>query len=71
MPADISQTNDAGECMAAVTWTEPTAADNCAIATFTSSHNPGDEFPVGTTTVTYTATDIHGNSSSDSSSTSM
>ena len=66
MPADISQTNDAGECMAAVTWTEPTAADNCAIATFTSSHNPGDEFPVGTTTVTYTATDIHGNSSSDS-----
>ena len=26
-----------------------------------SNHNPGDIFPVGNTTVTYTATDINGN----------
>ena len=25
------------------------------------NHNNGDTFPVGTTTVTFTATDIHGN----------
>ena len=44
-----------------VTWNAPTAADNCAIATFTSTHNPGDTFDVGTTPVTYTATDVNGN----------
>ena len=66
MPANITQTADAGECEADVTWTAPTAADNCAIATFTSDANPGDAFAVGTTTVTYTATDIHGNSSTGS-----
>ena len=60
-PADISQTNDLGNCSAVVTWTEPTADDNCDIDTFTSTHNPGDTFEVGTTTVTYTATDIHSN----------
>ena len=60
-PADITQTNDAGNCSAAVSFTAPSAADNCAIATFTSSHDSGDTFPVGSTTVTFTATDIHGN----------
>ncbi|WP_226742796.1 HYR domain-containing protein, partial [Polaribacter gangjinensis] len=43
------------------TWTAPTVTDNCSVSTFVSSHQPGDFFPVGTTTVTYTATDIHGN----------
>ncbi|MBL6645177.1 MAG: HYR domain-containing protein [Flavobacteriales bacterium] len=66
LPSDITQTADAGECEADVTWTAPTAADNCAIATFTSTANPGDAFPEGMTTVTYTATDIHGNSSTGS-----
>ncbi|MGB0509718.1 MAG: HYR domain-containing protein, partial [Flavobacteriales bacterium] len=65
-PTDITQDNDLGNCSAVVTWTEPTAADNCAIATFTSTHNPGDTFAVGTTTVTYTATDIHSNVSTSS-----
>ncbi|HHG85290.1 MAG TPA: HYR domain-containing protein, partial [Bacteroidetes bacterium] len=36
--------------------------ENCA-ASIISSHNPGDNFPVGTTVVTYTATDSSGNSS--------
>jgi len=48
-------------CTAVVTWNAPTASDNCAIDTFTSTHNPGDTFDVGTTPVTYTATDVNGN----------
>ena len=66
MPANITQTADAGECQALVSWTAPTSADNCSVDTFTSDHSSGDAFPVGTTTVTYTAMDIHGNSSTAS-----
>ena len=62
-PDDITVNADAGTCDAVVTWTPPTADDNCGIQSFTSSHNPGDTFGPGTTTVTYTATDIHGNTS--------
>jgi hypothetical protein len=53
--------NDAGNCSAVVTWTAPTAADNCEVLSFTSNYASGYAFPVGTTTVTYTATDIHTN----------
>ncbi|MFH6769412.1 HYR domain-containing protein, partial [Gaetbulibacter aquiaggeris] len=56
-PTDISVNNDTGECGALVTWTQPIAGDNCEIASLTSNFNSGDTFPVGTTTVTYTATD--------------
>ncbi|MGB2135463.1 MAG: HYR domain-containing protein, partial [Flavobacteriales bacterium] len=66
MPANITQTADAGECEADVTWTAPTAADNCGIATFSADANSGDAFPVGTTTVTYTAQDAAGNSTTSS-----
>jgi len=62
-PTDIPQTNDPSICGAEVTWIAPTAADNCGVSTFTSTHNSGDVFPVGTTTVTYTATDAAGNES--------
>ena len=62
-PDDITVNADAGTCDAVVTWTPPTVDDNCGIQSFTSSHNPGDTFGPGTTTVTYTATDIHGNTS--------
>ena len=61
-PADITQDSDAGVCEAVVTWAAPTASDNCAVTTFTSTHDSGDTFPVGSTTVTYTATDAAGNS---------
>ena len=44
----------------------PTAADNCGISSLTSTHNPGDTFAVGTTTVTYTATDLHNNATTSS-----
>lgn len=45
-----------------VFWTAPTASDNCSSITMTSNHNPGDTFPLGTTTVNYVATDATGNS---------
>ncbi|HCL04788.1 MAG TPA: hypothetical protein DHW64_01970 [Chitinophagaceae bacterium] len=64
LPANISVSNDAGVCGANVSWIAATAADNCAGATIVSSHVAGQQFPVGTTTVTYTATDAAGNSTS-------
>ena len=42
------------------TWTAPTASDNCGVISFTSTHSSGATFPVGTTTVTYTAEDAAG-----------
>ncbi|MFM8951059.1 MAG: HYR domain-containing protein, partial [Bacteroidota bacterium] len=43
-----------------VSWVAPTVTDNCAGVQVTSSHVPGSVFPSGTTTVTYTATDVYG-----------
>jgi gliding motility-associated-like protein len=60
-PGNITTGNDAGDCGANVNWNVPTATDNCPGVTLTSTHNPGDAFPTGTTTVTYTATDAAGN----------
>jgi|GEM_PF-1569465 len=48
---------------ATATWTAPTATDNCTLTSFTSSYLPGANFPVGTTTVVYTAIDLRGNAS--------
>ncbi|MEW5802575.1 MAG: HYR domain-containing protein, partial [bacterium] len=56
-PADITVAAAAG----AVSWTPPTFTDNCSPVTVTSTHNPGDIFPVGSTLVTYTASDACGN----------
>lgn len=63
-PSNISQTNDLGDCGALVSWTPPTASDNCSGFTVTSSHDPGDNFPLGTTTVTYVVTDVAGHTDS-------
>ena len=60
-PSNITVSNDAGRCDARVLWTEPIASDNCPAVSFTSTHSPGDVFLLGTTTVTYTATDASGN----------
>ncbi len=54
-PADITVSNDAGQCGATVNWTEPIPFDNCGAELTSNSHTPGDFFPIGTTTVTYTA----------------
>ncbi len=58
-PDDIVVTTDADTAPA--DWIPPTATDNCGPVTVTSTHNPGDSFPKGTTTVTYSAVDGAGN----------
>jgi len=64
-PSDINANTDAGLCTAVVTWTEPSSLDDCegALAYDTRSHAPGSSFPSGTTTVTYTFTDLASNTS--------
>jgi gliding motility-associated-like protein len=59
-PADINAVADTSYCGVAVSWIPPVATDNCPGVVLTSTHNPGDVFLVGTTTVTYTATDASG-----------
>jgi gliding motility-associated-like protein len=54
-PADISVDNAPGACSATVSWTPPVSS-----APMVSTHNPGDTFPVGVTTVIYTSTDDDG-----------
>ncbi len=61
-PANIAVSTDAGSCDAVVTWAAPVANDNCPGEVVTSTHNPGDVFPLGSTTVIYTVTDAAGNS---------
>lgn len=57
LPLNITQPTDGISCGAIVSWTTPSATDNCTLQSFTPSHNPGDFFDIGTTTVTYTAID--------------
>ena len=56
MPSDIT-VSPGVNCTATVSWTEPTADDNCGVATVVSNFVSGAEFDEGQTTVTYTATD--------------
>jgi large repetitive protein len=52
--------NTADSCAIAM-WTAPTATDNCSTPSVIGSHQSGACFPLGTTLVTYTATDSVGN----------
>lgn len=47
-------------CDTIYTWQPPTAMGFCDDPTITSTHQPGDIFPTGVSTVTYTATDQNG-----------
>ncbi|MFN8154621.1 MAG: HYR domain-containing protein [Bacteroidia bacterium] len=63
-PSNITVTAAAGSCSQTATWTPPTAtdADNCVSPVIISSTNaPGETFPIGVTTITYTATDGYNN----------
>ena len=65
-PANITQVTDLGTCNANVTITNPTATDNCSTAfTFTGVRSDAlalnAAYPVGTTTISWTATDVAGN----------
>ena len=62
IPSTQNVNTDAGSAIAVVSWTPPIARDNSRKAvTLTSNYNPGSSFPIGTTTVTYTATDVYNN----------
>ncbi|TKG96678.1 HYR domain-containing protein, partial [Puteibacter caeruleilacunae] len=57
---------DAGKCGATITWTDPTANDNCdgaitPVRSDVTGLNSGDLFPEGTTVISWTATDAAGN----------
>ena len=58
-PTDVVQDNDPGLCGAIVNLIAPIASDNCGIQSLTN--DAPAQFPVGKTIVTWTATDIHGN----------
>jgi len=63
-PMSIIANTDSGQCTAVVTYTTPTASDNCPGATVVCSPASGSSFPKGVTTVTCTATDASNNTSS-------
>jgi hypothetical protein len=71
-PANIIVNTGLGRstCDQVATWIPPTATDACIACcpnlpqqTITGNFAPGATFPVGVTTVTYTATDLSGNTS--------
>ncbi|XP_072028523.1 uncharacterized protein [Amphiura filiformis] len=65
-PSDMTTTTDANSATAAVSWTDPTASDNSGDVTLTSDATSGSHFPIGTSTVTFTAMDYSGNKATDS-----
>ena len=67
VPANIVVGTDAGQTTAAVTYTLPTVADNVGVIsgpTLSAGPASGGTFPLGVTTVTYTAADAAGNTGS-------
>ena len=60
-PPDVVVNNSPNMCNGIASWAEPTATDNCSVSSVLGSHSPGNTFPVGTTAVSYTATDDNGN----------
>lgn len=61
-PADITVDANAS-CQAVVNWEPPTYSDNCSGTVLSSTKETGSTFNEGTTVVTYTATDLAGNTS--------
>ncbi len=61
-PANKTQANDPNQCGAVVTYSSPTVSDNCPGVTVMCTPASGSFFPVGTTTVTCTASDASPNS---------
>ncbi len=58
-PTDITINTDPGLCTSTATIGTPTATDNCGVPVVTN--DAPAEFPIGATTVTWTATDAAGN----------
>src|SRR6185436_460699 len=63
-PANVNHTADPGQCSYTFTVTPATATDNCPGVSVTGVRSDAltlsDPYPVGTTTITWTATDAHG-----------
>jgi hypothetical protein len=68
LPANITSANTIGVCGKVITWAAPTSADNCAGTSIAQTAGPvsGSTFPIGITTITYTATDAALNTFSSS-----
>ena len=69
IPDDITVNTTRGEASAVVTWDDVLASDNSGFYTIT--HPPthlqsGSTFPIGNTTITYTARDMAGNIAEES-----
>jgi hypothetical protein len=62
-PANITKNNDSNQCSAIATF-QPVGSDNCTGVSTSCTPASGTAFPVGTTTVTCTATDAAGNHTS-------
>ena len=63
-PSTINQTADLGKCYATITALgTPVTSDNCGVQSVTNNAPANHQYGVGTNTVTWTVTDIHGNSS--------
>ncbi|MFO0204480.1 MAG: HYR domain-containing protein, partial [Alphaproteobacteria bacterium] len=62
-PTNIVISSGVDECSAAVTYSIPTATDECGLSSLVRTSGPasGAVFSVGVTTVLYTATDLSGN----------
>lgn len=59
-PENIEVEAEHGECGAYVSTSQPVVADNCRVMSVVSDH-PDPWYPVGDTTVTWTVTDVDGN----------
>ncbi|MFT5247866.1 MAG: hypothetical protein ACI943_002623, partial [Gammaproteobacteria bacterium] len=63
--SDVSINTDAGLCTASVSITSPTATDNCGILSVLNDLNgtsdASDVYPIGVTSITWTAIDVNGN----------
>ena len=68
LPTNTTIDTDPGQPKAIFNWTAPTAIDNSGEAVMlVSSHNSSrSSFPIGVTPVAYTATDVYGNSATES-----
>lgn len=64
MPQDVTLNGIGANCTIPISWSEPTATDDCGMATFSSNFASGSSFPSGITTVVYTAVDKCGNATS-------
>ena len=62
-PGNLVLSADAGRCSRSNVTFTVSATDNCGVTNLVSSPPSGSTFPVGTTTVTNTATDASGNTS--------